>query len=83
MSSDPKPETQENKEHDSDDQCGHDHDHEHGHDHKHGHDEDGDDKKANRGEKKFRKAMTKLGMKPVSGITRVTIRKGKQVFFFI
>ena len=46
----------------------HDHDHEH-HDH--------DDPKSNRGEKKFKKAMTKMGLKPVGGINRVTIKKGK------
>lgn len=34
-------------------------------------------KKVNRGEKKFKKAMGKLGLKPVSGINRVTIKKGK------
>lgn len=37
------------------------------------------DKKANKGEKKFKKAMSKLGMKPVPGITRVTIKKAKSV----
>lgn len=36
-------------------------------------------KKANRGEKKFKKAMGKMGLKPVSGINRVTIKKGKGV----
>ncbi len=36
--------------------------------------------KANRGEKKFKKAMTKMGMKPVTGINRVTIKKSKDVF---
>jgi len=68
--------------------CKHDHDHEHEHeehDHEHEHehdsdsDDDKDDKKSNRGEKKFKKAMSKLGMKPVEGINRVTIRKGKSV----
>jgi len=53
----------------------HDHDHDHhGHDHDHAH-----GKKANKGEKKFKKAMTKFGMKPVSGINRVTIKKSKAV----
>ncbi|CAD8140280.1 unnamed protein product [Paramecium octaurelia] len=68
----------------------HDHNHEHDHDHDHsddGHDHDhqGDDKdkKANRGEKKFKKAMLKLGMKPVTGITRVTIKRGKQFLLYI
>ena len=62
---------------DSDDHGHEGHDHE-GHDHKHD-EEDKDGKKANRGEKKFKKAMQKLGMKEVTGITRVTIRKGKSV----
>lgn len=39
--------------------------------------------KANRGEKKFKKQMTKLGMKPVAGINRVTIRRGKQLLLSI
>lgn len=57
---------------------------EHEHEHVHGehcnHDNDGeDDKKGNRGEKKFKKAMTKMGLKSVSGINRVTIKKGKAV----
>ena len=40
--------------------------------------QDGDpSKKGNRGEKKFKKAMGKMGLKPVSGINRVTIKKGK------
>ena len=39
--------------------------------------------KQNRNEKKSRKAMQKLGMKPVSGIIRVTIKKNKNVLFVI
>lgn len=35
--------------------------------------------KQSRSEKKSRKAMQKLGMKPVSGVTRVTIKKSKNV----
>ena len=35
--------------------------------------------KQSRGEKKSRKAMQKLGMKPVTGVTRVTIKKSKNV----
>lgn len=66
----------------------HDHDHDHGHDHGHdhaGHDHEnkGDGKKSSRGEKKFKKAMTKLGMKPVSGINRVTIKKAKSLLLYI
>jgi nascent polypeptide-associated complex subunit alpha len=39
--------------------------------------------KSSRGEKKFKKAMLKLGMKPVSGINRVTIRKAKNFLLYI
>jgi len=35
--------------------------------------------KQSRSEKKSRKAMAKLGMKPVPGIIRVTIKKSKNV----
>jgi nascent polypeptide-associated complex subunit alpha len=55
---------------------------EHGHDHDHVHDQNcdhdnKDGKKGNKGEKKFKKAMSKMGLKPVSGINRVTLKKGK------
>jgi len=63
----------EEHDHDHHDHDGHDH---HDHDHAHG-------KKANKGEKKFKKAMTKFGMKPVSGINRVTIKKSKAFFLYI
>jgi nascent polypeptide-associated complex subunit alpha len=39
--------------------------------------------KLNRSEKKSRKAMQKLGMKPVNGINRVTIKKSKNILFVI
>eukprot|EP00455_Lapot_gusevi_P023719 TRINITY_DN2461_c0_g2_i1.p1 TRINITY_DN2461_c0_g2~~TRINITY_DN2461_c0_g2_i1.p1 ORF type:complete len:190 (+),score=94.31 TRINITY_DN2461_c0_g2_i1:95-664(+) len=39
--------------------------------------------KQNRSEKKSRKAMQKLGMKPVPGIVRVTIKKSKNILFVI
>jgi len=39
--------------------------------------------KQNRGEKKARKLMSKLGLKPVPGINRVTIRKSKNILFVI
>eukprot|EP01085_Mycamoeba_gemmipara_P004665 Mycagemm_TRINITY_DN6066_c0_g1::TRINITY_DN6066_c0_g1_i1::g.4665::m.4665 type:complete len:212 gc:universal TRINITY_DN6066_c0_g1_i1:67-702(+) len=39
--------------------------------------------KHSRAEKKSRKAMAKLGMKPVSGISRVTIKKSKSILFVI
>lgn len=74
----------------------HEHSHEHAHDHS---DADSDDEipaleeagdansaeagKHNRSEKKSRKAMQKLGLKPVGGIIRVTIKKNKNVLFVI
>merc|ERR1712240_182272 len=46
--------------------------------------EDGISKnKQSRGEKKARKIMFKLGLKPVPGVTRVTIRKSKNILFVI
>eukprot|EP01069_Polyplicarium_translucidae_P001022 Polyplicarium_translucidae@DN148_c0_g1_i1.p2 len=39
--------------------------------------------KFNRAEKKSRKAVQRLGMKPVPGVLRVVIRKSKQVQFVI
>ena len=39
--------------------------------------------KQNRAEKKNRKAMQKLGMKPVPGIIRVTVKKSKNILFVI
>merc|ERR1711982_50258 len=49
---------------------------------------EGDDKKdgpgkQNRSEKKSRKAVSKLGMKPVPGIVRVTVKKSKNILFVI
>lgn len=41
------------------------------------------DAKLNRGEKKCRKALTKLGMKQLGGITRVTIKKRDGFIFMI
>lgn len=89
------PEHQHKEESSSDDEHDH-HGHDHGHDHDHaghdhaGHDHDHDDKKggadgkkSSRGEKKFKKAMTKLGMKPVPGINRVTIKKAKSLLLYI
>merc|ERR1712032_1176629 len=43
----------------------------------------GEKSKQNRSEKKSRKAVQKLGMKPVPGITRVTIKKSKNILFVI
>merc|ERR1719230_1862673 len=39
--------------------------------------------KQNRAEKKSRKAILKLGLTPVPGITRVTVKKSKAVCFVI
>jgi len=39
--------------------------------------------KQSRSEKKARKAMSKLGLKPVPGVNRVTIRKSKNILFII
>ncbi|RZF37115.1 hypothetical protein LSTR_LSTR015305 [Laodelphax striatellus] len=39
--------------------------------------------KQSRGEKKARKIMSKLGLKPIQGVTRVTIRKSKNILFVI
>lgn len=36
-----------------------------------------------RSEKKSRKAMSRLGLKAISGVTRVTIRKSKNILFVI
>jgi len=45
---------------------------------------DGEDaSKQNRGEKKCRKVVSKLGLKPVPGIIRITIRKSKNILFVI
>merc|ERR1712007_353422 len=42
-----------------------------------------DNAKQNRSEKKSRKAVQKLGMKPVPGIVRVTVKKSKNILFVI
>jgi len=39
--------------------------------------------KQNRAEKKARKAVQKVGVKPVAGITRVTIKKSKNILFVV
>jgi len=39
--------------------------------------------KQSRSEKKARKAMSKLGLKPIPGVTRVTVRKSKNILFVI
>ncbi len=45
--------------------------------------QDKGERKVNKGEKKCKKALMKLGMKPVTGITRVTIKKSDEVVFAI
>eukprot|EP00931_Biecheleriopsis_adriatica_P099642 TRINITY_DN742_c0_g1_i5.p1 TRINITY_DN742_c0_g1~~TRINITY_DN742_c0_g1_i5.p1 ORF type:complete len:184 (+),score=81.62 TRINITY_DN742_c0_g1_i5:77-628(+) len=44
---------------------------------------EGEKSKQNRSEKKSRKAVQKLGMKPVPGIVRVTVKKSKNILFVI
>ena len=67
----------------------HDHDHEHGHDCDHSSDEEvagveGEGgKQQSRAEKKARKLFSKLGLKPVTGISRVCIRKSKTILFVL
>merc|ERR1712025_1327274 len=39
--------------------------------------------KQSRGEKKARKIMSKLGLKQITGVSRVTIRKSKNILFVI
>ncbi|GMJ14341.1 hypothetical protein like AT3G12390 [Hibiscus trionum] len=50
------------------------------------HDGEGDGagrSKQSRSEKKSRKAMLKLGMKPIPGVSRVTVKKSKNILFVI
>merc|ERR1712083_197631 len=42
-----------------------------------------DGPKQNRAEKKSRKAVSKLGMKPLPGVVRVTVKKSKNILFVI
>ncbi|RKP09861.1 NAC domain-containing protein [Thamnocephalis sphaerospora] len=63
--------------HETAEEHGHDHDH-HGHDHGHIH-----ASAQSRGEKKARKAMAKLGLKPVPGITRVVLRRPRNIHFVV
>ncbi|XP_061364050.1 nascent polypeptide-associated complex subunit alpha-like protein 2 [Gastrolobium bilobum] len=42
-----------------------------------------DGSKQSRSEKKSRKAMLKLGLKPVTGVSRVTIKRTKNILFYI
>merc|ERR1712177_53604 len=45
--------------------------------------DDANKAKQSRGEKKARKIMSKLGLKQVTGVSRVTIRKSKNILFVI
>ncbi|KAF8911167.1 NAC domain-containing protein [Gymnopilus junonius] len=70
---------------DHSDHEGHDH---HDHDHDHDHEEDPTsaaalEKIQSRSERKARKALLGLGLKKVPGITRVTLRRPKNVLFVI
>ena len=72
------------KTHDHKDGHDHDHDHDDDHDHDHDHDDGKDgDHKASRGEKKFKKAMMKMGLKPVDNINRVTLKTNKGMIMYI
>ena len=50
-----------------------------------GDEDDGDEKgsKQSRSEKRARKALSKLGLKQIHGINRVTIRKSRTILFVI
>lgn len=49
----------------------------------HDHDHQDDSHKASKGEKKFKKAIGKMGMKPVEGIERVTVKTQKDFIMYI
>jgi nascent polypeptide-associated complex subunit alpha len=52
-------------------------------DHDHDHDDGDAAHKASKGEKKFKKAIGKMGMKPVEGIERVTLKTQKDFIMYI
>lgn len=69
--------------------CDHDHDHDHEHDNDNDNSESGEEgeeednengKVLNRNEKKARKLLGKLGLKAVTGIERVTIKRARMIF---
>ncbi|KAJ3755834.1 NAC domain-containing protein [Lentinula raphanica] len=73
---------------DHSDHEGHVHDHDHDHNHDHDHDEDPTsaaalDKIQSRPERKARKALLGLGLKRVPNITRVTLRRPKNILFVL
>ncbi|RZC79244.1 hypothetical protein C5167_003443 [Papaver somniferum] len=53
------------------------------HDDVEGHPDGSGRSKQSRSEKKSRKAMLKLGMKPIPGVSRVTVKKSKNILFVI
>ena len=76
-------ETKKQHEHVHGPNCTHDHDASDHEEHTSGSDsegEEGDEKILNRGEKKARKLMGKMGLKPVAGIERVTIKRARMIF---
>ena len=63
--------------------CSHEHGAEHG-THEHGEQgEHKDDDKQNKGERKVRKAITKLGMVQIPGVNRVTVRQKDNYIFVV
>ncbi|KAF5358542.1 hypothetical protein D9756_001941 [Leucocoprinus leucothites] len=69
---------------DHSDHEGHDHDHDHDHEHEQEQEEDPTSNAAlekiqSRSERKARKALLSLGLKKVPGITRVTLRRPKNI----
>ena len=54
-----------------------------GHEHHHGDDESSGAAKISKGEKKARKIIEKLGLKPMTGIKRVTVKKSKTMIFVV
>lgn len=60
--------------------CHHDHDHEHDHSGSEGEEMEGEHLILNRNEKKARKLLSKMGLKPVEGIERVTIKRARMIF---
>ncbi|CAH2053906.1 unnamed protein product [Thlaspi arvense] len=73
-----KPEVEDDDDEDDSDDDDKDDDEEEGQD-----GEAGSRSKQSRSEKKSRKAMLKLGMKPITGVSRVTVKKSKNILFVI
>jgi len=77
------PSDQSDHEHDGHDHDGHDHPHDHDHDHEDPTSAAALDKIQSRSERKARKALLGLGLKKIPNITRVTLRRPKNVLFVI